>query len=155
MPQTHQPAGLSRFSDMLKAALGPLVDQEASGFLDMMAPDGVMEFPYAPPGGVTRLEGREALAAYLSGYDEILAIGRMTEPTIYRTDNPEVVILEFGCIGHGVKTGRPYNQRYISVVTVRDGKIVRYVDYWNPLIALEAIGGMDALTAALGAGGRS
>nr|WP_244610545.1 hypothetical protein [Microvirga pakistanensis] len=79
----------------------------------------------------------------------------MTEPTVHRTDNPEIIILEFGCIGRGVKTGRPYNQRYISVITVRGGTIIRYVDYWNPLIALEAIGGMDALAATLGTGGRS
>jgi ketosteroid isomerase-like protein len=41
-----------------------------------------------------------------------------------------------------VPTGKPYDQRYISVIEHRDGKIVRYVDYWNPQIVAEALGGM-------------
>lgn len=134
---------LSSFSDMLKGALGSLVDQEADGFVEMMAPDGVMEFPYAPPGGTTRVEGREALAAYLDGFRGVMAIDSLTEPTVHLTQNPNVAILEFGCIGRGLKTGQPYNQRYISVITLKDGKIARYVDYWNPLVGLAALG--DAL----------
>ncbi len=36
-------------------------------------------------------------------------------------------------------TGKPYHQRYISVVQMKDGKIFRFRDYWNPLIVLEAM----------------
>lgn len=131
---------LASFSGMLKAALGPRVDQAASGFVEMMAPDGVMEFPYAPAGGVTRIEGREALSAYLARFGEVLAIDHMTEPTVHLTQDPDVVILEFGCVGRGLKTGVPYIQRYISVITLEAGRIVRYVDYWNPLMVVAAIG---------------
>ncbi|MBU6955963.1 nuclear transport factor 2 family protein, partial [Hahella sp. HN01] len=35
--------------------------------------------------------------------------------------------------------------RYISVITVRDGMIERYVDYWNPLVALDALGNLAPL----------
>ena len=131
---------LTSFSGMLKGVLGSRVDQDADGFVEMMAPDGVMEFPYAPSGGVPRVEGREALAAYLAGFNGVLAIDSITEPTVHLTQDPNVVILEFGCIGRGLKTGRPYNQRYISVITLKDGKIARYVDYWNPLVVLAALG---------------
>ena len=34
-------------------------------------------------------------------------------------------------------TGAPYEQSYVSVLTVRDGLIVRYRDYWNPLRSAE------------------
>ncbi len=144
---------LESFSGMLRSVIGDLLRPEAETFLEMFAEDGVMEFPYAPPGGVTRVDGRAALASYLQGFPEILQIDRMTQPVVHRTTNPEVVILEFGCVGRGVRTGEPYDQRYISVITVRDGLIVHYSDYWNPLIALRAIGGVDALRAALTAGG--
>lgn len=49
-------------------------------------------------------------------------------------------ILEFNCTGRGAKTGLPYNQRYISVITLKDGHITRYLDYWNPLILQQAMG---------------
>lgn len=48
------------------------------------------------------------------------------------------------CIGRGVATGLHYNQRYISVITVEQGYIVNYLDYWNPLILAEALGGVDS-----------
>jgi ketosteroid isomerase-like protein len=143
---------LESFSGMLRSAIGDLLQPDAESFLEMFAEDGVMEFPYAPPGGVTRLDGRAALASYLQGFPEILQIDRMTKSVVHRTMNPEVVILEFDCVGRGVRTGEPYDQRYISVITLRNGLIVHYSDYWNPLVALRAIGGADALRAALGTG---
>jgi ketosteroid isomerase-like protein len=151
MQNNHDP--LESFSGMLRSAIGDFLRPDAESFLEMFAEDGVLEFPYAPPGIVTRLDGRAELASHLQGFPEILQIDRMTAPVVHRTMNPEVVILEFGCVGHGVRTGEPYDQRYISVITVKDGLIVHYADYWNPLIALQAVGGVDALRAALGAGG--
>jgi ketosteroid isomerase-like protein len=47
-----------------------------------------------------------------------------------------------------VATGAPYNQLYISVVTLRDGRIAHYRDYWNPLVVLTALGGTEAAAAA-------
>lgn len=57
----------------------------------------------------------------------------------------DVMIAEFSVEGSAVTTGRPYNQRYISVVTFRDDKIVTYRDYWNPVVAIEALGGVEKL----------
>ncbi|MCM2422638.1 hypothetical protein [Streptomyces sp. RKAG293] len=39
--------------------------------------------------------------------------------------------------------GRPYNQKYISVVETPDGKISRYVDFWNPQVAAESMRGSE------------
>jgi ketosteroid isomerase-like protein len=58
------------------------------------------------------------------------------------------VIFEFSCSGEGVATGAPYNQLYVSVVTLRDGRIAHYRDYWNPLVVLTALGGTEAAAAA-------
>ncbi|MDG9669505.1 nuclear transport factor 2 family protein [Hahella sp. CR1] len=138
-------AGFARFSDMLKHSLGSLVDQTAEDFVAMMAPDGVMEFPYAPADSVREIKGRVALSSYLSRLGDILAVDRLSEPQIHHTLTPNVVILEFECAGRALKTQRPYYQRYISVITVRDGMIERYVDYWNPLVALDALGNLAPL----------
>jgi uncharacterized protein len=35
-------------------------------------------------------------------------------------------------------TGEPYDQSYVVVLTVHEGRITRYRDYWNPLKALQA-----------------
>lgn len=135
---------LSSFSDMLKLGLGSLVDQDADGFLSMMAEGAVMEFPFAPAGFPRQVRGRADLAAYLGRFGELLEISTISAPQVHRTADPEVVILQFSATGRGVKTGTPYNQAYISVITARNGHIVRYQDYWNPLVVTETLGGADA-----------
>jgi ketosteroid isomerase-like protein len=145
---------ITGFSDMLRQALGEQLSADATGFVDMMAEDGVMEFPFAPPGTVRRLEGRAAVAAHLAGFGDILRIDAMNDLVVHRTQAPDVFVLQFGCVGQGVKTGEPYDQRYVSIITLRNGRIARYEDYWNPLVVLRAVGGVDATSAALTAGER-
>lgn len=145
-------------SALLRASLDDLLSPDAETFLDMVADDVVMEFPYTPPSGIPRLDGKAALAAYLPKVAEMFAIDAMSTPVVHRTARTgdtqvDTVILEFSCTGRGVGTGAPYDQDYISVVTVRDGRIARYRDYWNPLIALRAAGGEDAVAAAMNGGG--
>lgn len=106
----------------------------------------LFEFPYAPPGGVDRLDGKEALAAYLPGVAGMITIDTLEATAVHPCLDPEVVIIKFVATGQGKATGLPYDQRYISVVRVRDGRIIHYRDYWNPLVALAATGGGDALT---------
>ncbi|MEO0439916.1 MAG: nuclear transport factor 2 family protein [Pseudomonadota bacterium] len=146
---THQTDPFASFSSLLRAALDDLLEPDAETFLDMVANDIVMEFPYAPPSGVSRVEGKEALAEYLPGAASLITIESMSEPVVHRAQDSGIAILEFTCTGHGTETGIAYDQTYISVVTVTDGYITHYRDYWNPLIALRAMGGDDAIAAAL------
>ncbi|WP_329258475.1 nuclear transport factor 2 family protein [Actinoallomurus sp. NBC_01490] len=39
-------------------------------------------------------------------------------------------------VGRLVQTGDPFDMTYIAVVTVEDGRITFYRDYWNPLAVL-------------------
>ena len=57
----------------------------------------------------------------------------LDDVVLHRTDDAEVVIGEFTATGVVTPTGAPYAMRYIGVVRVRDGEIVSYRDYWNPL----------------------
>lgn len=36
-----------------------------------------------------------------------------------------------------METGKPFDMTYIAVVTVQDGLITSYRDYWNPLTIQE------------------
>lgn len=133
------------FSDLLRAALGDRL-ATADGLLDMFTEDVLFEFPYAPDGLPDRLEGTAALAAHLERLGPLLSFGPMELGNVHAVG--ETVIFEFSCTGQGVETGAPYNQAYISVVTLREGRIARYRDYWNPLVVLTALGGTEAAAAA-------
>ena len=60
---------------------------------------------------------------------------------MHETRDPEVIVVEFVATGVVVATGRPYELRYIAVLTVRDGQLVHYRDYWDPIAAQELLGG--------------
>ena len=80
----------------------------------------------------------------------------MTAPVVHHSRDGGVVVMEFEGTGRGARTGRAYHQRYISVFTVRGGRITVYRDYWNPLVVLRSVGEgpvADALRAGEAAGG--
>ena len=52
---------------------------------------------------------------------------------------PGVVILEYEVRGAAVRTGKPYENRFISVVTIEDRKIVGWRDYMDSLAAMSAL----------------
>lgn len=119
-------------------AIGDLLTPAAS-FSAMCAETVVFEAPFAP-GGSHVLRGREAVEAYLPSVVDQYFIPELRLIAMYRSTNPGVVVLEF--VAHnstGAKTGIPYPQVYINVITVRDGKIQEYKDYWNPDVAMRAI----------------
>ena len=124
--------------DMLKSALGDRIDPAATNFIEMMAEDFVMEFPYARPGMPTRVEGRAAVLAHLAKVGGDVSVDSASNLVVHETRDPEVVILEFDGHGRALKTGEPYEQRYISVIRARGGKIVHFKDYWNPIQGLKA-----------------
>lgn len=133
MTQTQPDDAFPLFTAMLKRTLGSLVDQDADGFLSLVAEDVVMEFPYAPSGQPGKVVGRAALAPYLAHLASFITIDAIEPPRVHRTTDPTMVILEFTGRGHAVASGQPYRQDYISVIETGGGQITCYRDYWNPL----------------------
>ncbi len=50
-----------------------------------------------------------------------------------------VVILEYEVHGKIIRTGASYDNRFISVVTIEDRKIVQWRDYMDSLTAMTAL----------------
>ncbi len=142
--QTDQ-ARRSRAHETVDRALRLLLEKDMAGFAGLWAPDGTMEFPFAPPGYPTRLDGREAVRAYLRNYTDNVDPRAVTAQTRHDTSDPDTLIVEFEVDGVTVRTGHPYRMRYISVITVRADGIASYRDHWSPLAAAQAFGRVDEL----------
>ena len=106
---------------------------DSSAIVDLCADDVVFEFPFAPPGRPTRVEGKPALGDYLKALAGRVRIEGVRDLEIHETVKPDVAIIEMTMTGTVTATGAPYEQSYVSVLTVHDGLITRYRDYWNPL----------------------
>lgn len=108
-------------------------------WLTLFAQDAVLEFPFAPAGVPRRVTGRDALFAHMSHFPETFDV-EFGDLVFHETVDPSLVIAEFRSTGTARPTGKPYEQRCISVVwTDDDALITHYLDYWNPLVAIEAL----------------
>ncbi|MGW0435357.1 nuclear transport factor 2 family protein [Micromonospora sp. NPDC003197] len=124
-------------TDLFHQAIDLLIAKDMTGFLALFADDGVMEFPFASDGQPSRVAGRAALHDYLIDYPQTLDIREIFDVNLHETADPAVIVTEFTASGVVVATGRSYQLRYIAVLTIRDGRIVHYRDYWNPLAVRE------------------
>ncbi|MFI6984302.1 nuclear transport factor 2 family protein [Embleya sp. NPDC050154] len=108
-------------------------------WVKLFAPDAVLEFPYAPDGVPKQVIGRDALLAHMRGFPETFDV-RFVDLVFHDTVDPSLVVAEFRSTGTALPTGKPYEQTCISVVrTDDDARITHYLDYWNPLVAIDAL----------------
>ncbi|GAB2783414.1 nuclear transport factor 2 family protein [Streptomyces daliensis] len=129
---------------VFRRSLELLLAKDISGWLGLWAEDGVVEFPFAPPGAPRRLDGKEAVRAYMADYPDHIDLADIPWVEIHTTGDPEVAVAEWRGVGRVVATGEPYDMTYIVVLTVRDGLFTHYRDYWNPLVVQEVTDGGNA-----------
>jgi ketosteroid isomerase-like protein len=117
------------FERFLPALRGGKVDD----LLDQCTADVVFEFPFAPPGRPRRLQGRDALGDYLTQVYARIRIERVEQYTIHQTVTPTVAVAEFTVAARVEGTVAAVSRSYVGVLTIRDGLISHYRDYWAPL----------------------
>ena len=86
--------------------------------------------------------GERDLIDLYRGYHNAFFLDRCFDLRTHRADD-STVTLEYASEGRAVATGRPYGNHYISVVTIKDRKIIHWRDYLDPLRVFEALGVND------------
>ncbi|MEU9801300.1 nuclear transport factor 2 family protein [Streptomyces sp. NPDC051000] len=125
-------------AELYRHGLRLLLEKDVPAWVDLWDENGILEFPFAPPGRPQRLEGRAAIADYMRPYPDHIDLHDFPEVTVHQTTVPETIVVEMRGVGRLVKTGGPFDMTYIAVVTVEDGLITSYRDYWNPLAVQES-----------------
>ncbi len=128
-----------------------MVAGEGVVFADLFAEDGVLEYPFALPGQPRELRGQSAIRHYFGaapGSREVFDMDGV-DALVRDTDDPEVVVTEIEHHGRSRITGEVYRFRALGVVRVREGLIVSYQDYMDPIAAARLLGRTADLAAAL------
>ncbi|KYG02755.1 nuclear transport factor 2 family protein [Sorangium sp. So ce296] len=126
-------------------ALLDLIVRDIEGWLALFADDATVEFPYATALGVPgRFEGKEAIRRYFQGTIERFRDLSLRDVRRYPTTDPDVALAEVHGSAIILPSGKRYEQDYVMVVATRDGKVVRYREYWNPAPVAEAFGELAA-----------
>ncbi|SEO58768.1 nuclear transport factor 2 family protein [Amycolatopsis saalfeldensis] len=120
-------------------------------FSSLFAPDGVLRYPFAPPGTPAELRGRDAIREFYAAGEPSKGLLDLAEVAVvvHRTDDPEVVLAEFSHHGWSHATRAPYRFRALAVVRVRDGRIVSYEDYIDAIAMARMLGRTPELADAL------
>ncbi|MFC9817531.1 nuclear transport factor 2 family protein [Streptomyces virginiae] len=122
-------------AELYRHGLELLLEKDIAAWVDLWDTDGVLEFPFAPEGRPSRLDGKAAVGAYMRHYPDHVDLHDFPDVKIHQTTVPETIVVEMRGVGRLVKTDTPYDMTYIAVVTVEGGLITSYRDYWNPLAA--------------------
>ena len=128
---------LNPFFEIVLRGLSGLVDGEH--YFDTFAEDAIFESRYQFPGWPVTIQGRANLMASLSGYGKTIKLHSASGLVVHRTEDSRVVILEYEVHGRIVSSDAPYNNRFISVVTIEKRKIIYWRDYMDSLAAWTAL----------------
>jgi len=131
-------AAMRPYFDVVTEALDGLVDGD--DFFDIHADDVVVEYIITVPDYPRRIVGREALAELYADYGQSIVQSGSSDVHRYHDAEQSVVVLEYTIHGTVVSSGAPYLNRFISVITVKDRKIVHWRDYLDPLAVFAAFG---------------
>jgi uncharacterized protein len=113
---------------------------EGEDYFDLLADDVVFEYVISVPGYPKRVEGRQNVIDLYGDYDSFLAVRSADSLHVYRDPVASVVVLEYEVHGESVQTGNPYDNRFVSIVTIRNGKVTQWRDYLDPVAVFEATG---------------
>lgn len=139
MPKAEYAAheALDPFFKIVMKGLNGLVDGEH--YFDTFFEDAIFESRYNFPGWPQTIRGRTNLMAALSGYGNSIHLERGDGLVVHRSQDSRVVILEYEVHGKILKTRAAYDNRFISVITIENRKIVHWRDYMDSVAAWTAL----------------
>jgi ketosteroid isomerase-like protein len=119
-----------------------LENRDPDGVIAQLHQDIVLELPYPLVAGEnttgTRRQSGAAVHAYLRHSKELTASNRFYNVEWHTVEYGPVIFRADGeCT---LSDGRPYRNHYLFIFDIQDGKVIRWVEYLNPVIAALAFG---------------
>ena len=122
------------FYNIIMKGLEGEVDGEH--FWDAVAEDAVFEFLYRFPGFPEKINGRKKYMEWFAGYN--MTLKSADSLVVHRSADPGIFILEYAV--HGMTpANKPYDNRFCSIIMLRNRKIVHWRDYMDSLAVTLAL----------------
>ncbi|MEW6492618.1 MAG: nuclear transport factor 2 family protein [Cyanobacteriota bacterium] len=117
-----------------------LSNKRMDAWLELWDEDGVQDMPFSPPGFPKRVEGKAAIARHYSALPT--SVGRMVFPDLvtYPMLDPNTILAEYRGEIEILATGKPYNNIYAGLFQFRNGKILLFREYYDPMVFTQAWG---------------
>ena len=129
---------MSSAKDVLKAWLDAIAAQDLDACAALLADDVLVRVPLAPPGVPPQIEGKAAFEPVMRQVHSLFGRYEWFDTELFGTDDPEVAIATSGS-KVTLADGRDYINDYVVFARVRDGLIVEYREYFDPIRAGAAL----------------
>jgi len=126
--------GAEPFYNIIMEGLKGEVDGEH--FWDAVAEDAVFEFLYRFPGFAGKIDGRKKYMDWFGGYSMVLHSA--DNLIVHKSTEPGVIILEYEVHGVVPANNKPYDNRFCSVITIKDRRISHWRDYMDSFAVILA-----------------
>ncbi len=118
-------------------ALAGAMDVE--GLARHLAPDIVMELPYAPPPLPRRYDGLSAVLGFQRSSATLFSSFTIAVERVHVVEDAPVVVAEYRSDGVVAATGGPYRNRYITVFELDPGgRVRRWREFYDPAVVQAA-----------------
>jgi len=122
------------FSDHLNS-----IATDLDRWRSLYAPDAIYELPYAPSiSAQERFEGIQAITSHIAGVMSRLQDLRFKNIVFHSLEDPNSAFAEFDVEALVKASGVKYEQKYVCYLKAKDGKIVLFREYFNPVVILRA-----------------
>jgi ketosteroid isomerase-like protein len=109
---------------------------------DLLADDALFEMPFAPPGFDRRISGKESILAFVETVPAIIDAENLHDVEMHTFhDDPGEIVATYKSDMQIKPKMTPYRNDYITRWTVRDGKVTRFAEHYDPIRLVEALGG--------------
>lgn len=129
--------------DLVRAYTDALNEWDIETMRELSTEDVVFELPFRPPTFERETVGREAYMEVLGqARDHMIDGSENLHDRVLDTlaSDPNIVIATYKS-DMKLRSGVQYANEYISRFVLRDGKVARFVEYYDSIILFRALGG--------------
>jgi uncharacterized protein len=112
---------------------------DVEGMARYLAPDIVMELPYAPPPMPRRYDGLSAVLGFQRATIGLFSSFAIEVDRVHVVEGGQVVVAEYRSDGVVSSSGRPYRNRYVTVFELDPGgRVRRWREFYDPAVVQTA-----------------
>ena len=136
VPEYADYAAAEPYFALVRRALGDQVD--GAHFFDVVADDVIYEVLYEL-GWPRLIRGRADLMGQFGGYGQAIRLSAADNLITHLADNGSTVVIEYEVHGTILATGAAYDNRFCSIIEIKNRKIAHWRDYMDSLAAWNAL----------------
>jgi ketosteroid isomerase-like protein len=125
--------------DRIRALLALAGAMDVEGMARHLAPDIVMELPYAPPPLPRRYDGLSAVLGFQRSSAALFSSFAIEVDRVHVVEGGQVVVAEYRSDGVVAQSHLPYRNRYATVFELDPGaRVRRWREFYDPAVVQTA-----------------